>query len=63
MDASFKTMNDIDKPTVEVQFSPDKSTASVVVTFPFAEQAFEFRDVVNALLNHMPQVTATPDLR
>lgn len=55
-------MNNTDKPVVEVKLSPDNSTASVVVTFPFAEQAFEFREVVNSLLNHMPQVMATPDL-
>lgn len=55
-------MNDTDKPIVEVKLSPDNSTASVVVTFPFAEQAFEFREVINTLLNHMPQITTTPDL-
>lgn len=55
-------MNNTDKPVVEVKLSPDNSTASAVVTFPFAEQAFEFREVVNSLLNHMPQVMATPDL-
>ena len=54
-------MKDSSKPTVEVKLSDGGETASVVVEFPFAEQAFAFGEVVNVLLQKMPQVAKVPE--
>lgn len=55
-------MKDNDKPIVEVKLANDKMTASVVVTFPFLDQAIAFSEVCKNLLVKMPIVTNVPKL-
>ena len=55
-------MKDNDKPIVEVKLANDKMTASVVVTFPFLDQAIAFSEVCRNLLVKMPIVTNVPKL-
>ncbi len=49
-------MEDTDKPIVEVKLAESGMTASVVVTFPFIDQALAFGEVCRTLLEKMPVV-------
>ena len=49
-------MEDTDKPEVEVKLAEDGMTASVVVTFPFMDQALAFGEVCRVLINKMPTI-------
>ena len=49
-------MEDNSNPIVEVKLAEDGMTASVVVTFPFMEQALAFGEVCRNLLQKMPLV-------
>jgi hypothetical protein len=55
-------MEDNDKPIVEVKLANDGMTASVVVTFPFMEQALAFGEVCKNILVKMPMVAKVPNL-
>ena len=44
------------KPEVEVKLAEDAMTASVVVTFPFMDQALAFGEVCRTLLAKMPAI-------
>lgn len=55
-------MKDDDKPVVTVQLDAKSATASVIVTFPFASQAYAFRDVVAKILEKIPEIAKPQDL-
>lgn len=44
-------MEDTDDPVIKVITTEDHSTASVVITFPFVDQAYSFRDICFTILN------------
>ena len=50
------SMEDNSNPIVEVKLAEDGMTASVVVTFPFMDQALAFGEVCRNLLQKMPLV-------
>ena len=52
---------DNDKPGVEVKLAEDGMTASVVVTFPFMNQALAFGEVCRVLVNMMPTIAKAPE--
>ena len=54
-------MEDNSNPTVEVKLAEDKMTASVIVTFPFMDQALAFGEVCKALLEKMPTIAKAPE--
>ena len=53
-------MDDTDRPKIELKTSEDMSEASVIVTFPYLEQALEFQKIVKAMIDGMPKVTSIP---
>ena len=55
-------MEDNSNPTVEVKLAEDKMTASVIVTFPFMDQALAFGEVCKELLEKMPTIAKVPEL-
>ena len=55
-------MEDIDKPTVEVNLAESGMTASVTITFPFMDQALAFGEICRTLLEKMPMVAKVPEL-
>lgn len=55
-------MEDNSNPTVEVKLAEDKMTASVIVTFPFMDQALAFGEVCKALLEKMQTIAKAPEL-
>ena len=55
-------MKDTSKPIVEVKLAEDKMTASVIVTFPFMDQALAFGEVCKVLLEKMPTIAKAPEL-
>ena len=58
----ISSMEDNSNPTVEVKLAEDKMTASVIVTFPFMDQALAFGEVCKALLEKMPTIAKVPEL-
>ena len=54
-------MDDTDRPKIELKTSEDMSEASVVVTFPYLEQALEFQKIVKAMIDGMPKVISIPN--
>ena len=53
-------MDDTDKPKIELKTSEDMSEASVIVTFPYLEQALEFQRIVKAIIDGMLKVLSIP---
>lgn len=53
-------MNDTDKPEVVLKIAEDRSEASVIVKFPWTEQAMAFENIIRAMLNGMPKITSVP---
>lgn len=60
--ARIASMEDNSNPTVEVKLAEDKMTASVIVTFPFMDQALAFGEVCRNLLQKMPLVANPPEI-
>ena len=52
----------VDKPEVEVKLAEDALSASVVVTFPFMDQALAFGEVCRTLLANMPTIAEQPEI-
>ena len=56
------SMEDPNKPVVDVNLSEDGMTATVTVKFLLLSQAFAFGEVCRTLLEKMPEVAKVPEL-